>query len=86
MGGDTANAPDSPHGASMTRREPEPVRQDHYFTRMSAGSDSAPYLLWGSGFVVGAFVLAAGFSTMRPGPRRRLPEVPAPAVNRQRRH
>ena len=36
-------------------------------------------LLWGGGLGGGALILALGWSTLRPGPRRRQPDVPAPA-------
>ena len=44
-------------------------------------------LLYGGGLGLGALTLALGYSLMRPGPRRRAPELPAPAwarANRRR--
>jgi hypothetical protein len=42
-------------------------------------------LQWGGGLTLMALVLAFGWITVRPTPRRRLPEVPAPAFSRIRR-
>jgi hypothetical protein len=38
--------------------------------------------LYGGGIGLAALVLALGFTTLRPGPRRRQPEIPAPAQAR----
>jgi hypothetical protein len=42
-------------------------------------------LQWGGGLTLMALVAAFGWITVRPTPRRRMPEVPAPAFSRQRR-
>jgi len=39
-------------------------------------------LLYGGGLGMAALTLALGWSLMRPGPRRRRPELPAPAYSR----
>jgi hypothetical protein len=41
--------------------------------------------LYGGGLTLIAQTLAFGWTTLRPGPRRRQPELPAPAVLRHRR-
>jgi hypothetical protein len=41
--------------------------------------------LYGGGFLLAAAVLALGFTTVRPTPRRRMPTVPAPSYLRRRR-
>jgi hypothetical protein len=42
-------------------------------------------LLYGGGLGIAALTLALGWSMLRPGPRRRQPELPAPAWSRARR-
>jgi hypothetical protein len=42
-------------------------------------------LQWGGGMTLMALVLAFGWITVRPTPRRRQPELPAPAWSRSRR-
>jgi hypothetical protein len=39
-------------------------------------------LLYGGGLGIGALTLALGWGLLRPGPRRRQPDIPAPAWNR----
>jgi hypothetical protein len=41
-------------------------------------------LQWGGGLTLMALTLAFGFITVRPTPRRRTPELPAPAWSRTR--
>jgi hypothetical protein len=38
--------------------------------------------IYGGGITLGALLLALGYTTLRPTPRRRQPEVPAPATAR----
>jgi hypothetical protein len=70
-GGDLANAP-----AEMTRHDP------HAFTAIAHRDQASAWardLQWGGGLTLMAMVLAFGWITVRPKPRRREPEVPAPA-------
>jgi len=75
-GVDTANGPVNPTGAAFTRR-----RADAQPSAWVTG------LEWGGGTLLMALVLALGFTTVRPTPRRKLEhEVrPAPAWVRHRR-
>jgi hypothetical protein len=80
MGGDMAGVPDSPHGAAMTRHE-------NNFTALAHRDQPSAWardLQWGGGLTLMALVLAFGWITVRPGPRRRTPEVPAPEWTRGR--
>jgi hypothetical protein len=72
---------------SMTRRKNEPLQ---YTARVRNAQPSAwsRDLLYGGGLIMGGLVLALGWTTVRPTPRRRQPTVPAPAwarTNRPRR-
>jgi hypothetical protein len=72
----------------MTRHDP------NAFTRRQSGSAEPSFtplvhreqasawarnLQWGGGLTLMALCLAFGYITVRPTPRRRTPEVPAPA-------
>jgi hypothetical protein len=94
---DTADAPYSPTGAQMTRRDPNAsTRRDRLaptpsFTPLAHRNQPSAWardLEWGAGMTLMALVLALGYTTVRPGPRRRQPELPAPvrAEIRHRRH
>jgi hypothetical protein len=93
--GDTmADAPYS-GGSAMTRHDaPSPARQDHAFTRWAPGRAEPSFSVLPrrtaatasqgalpavGGLTLAALTLALGFTTLRPGSRRRSPEVPAPA-------
>ena len=78
FGGDMADAPPTPRGAEMTRR-------DNAFTARAGTPQQSAWarnLQWGGGMTLMALVLAFGWTTVRPTPRRREPELPAPAWNR----
>jgi hypothetical protein len=93
--GDLAEAPRTLQGAQMTRQDP--ARADrHNFTRGS-GAQPAPSftpltrsepaagaqpLLYTGGITL--LALALGYTHGRPTPRRRTPDVPAPAFARAR--
>ncbi|MDX6663181.1 MAG: hypothetical protein QOG09_1283 [Solirubrobacterales bacterium] len=92
LGGDLAQGPASPD-QSMTRHDPNSAtRRDRIkpggsFTPMlhhSPPSAWARDLQWGGGLTLMALVLAFGWITVRPTPRRRQPELPAPAYARNR--
>jgi hypothetical protein len=60
----------------MTRHEP------NAFTALAHKDQASAWardLQWGGGLTLMALVLALGWVTVRPTPRRRMPEVPAPA-------
>jgi hypothetical protein len=89
---DLADSPPSAHGTSnMTRidaiagprRKPEPSFTSLSRERAGSGGQAA---LYGGGITLAALVLALGYGTLRPTPRRRPPEVPAPAFSRTRKH
>jgi hypothetical protein len=72
----------------MTRRDPNAsMRRDRVapgqsFTPLAHHGQSSAWardLQWGGGLTLMALVLALGFTTVRPGSRRRQPEIPAPA-------
>ena len=97
-GGDLADGPPSPTGTNafagkrqpnaFARHAPQPLQPSLTTLAARAGQPSAwtRDLLYGSALAVAALVLALGFSTVRPTPRRRPPEVPAPVwAPRQRR-
>ncbi|HEX2015331.1 MAG TPA: hypothetical protein VGN69_01460 [Solirubrobacteraceae bacterium] len=77
---DTGSAPYGPTGAAMTRRDR--TRPTASFTvvhghhQASAWSQGA---LYGGSLALMALVLALGYTTVRPTPRRRPPTVGAPA-------
>ncbi|MDX6653174.1 MAG: Photosynthesis system assembly factor [Solirubrobacterales bacterium] len=93
--GDLAQGPQSPTGSEMTRRDPNAATR---LDRVSPGQSFTPLahhnqpsawardLQWGGGLTLMALVLAFGWITVRPTPRRRMPEVPAPVEARTRRH
>jgi hypothetical protein len=81
----------------MTRRDPNAsTRRDRLaptpsFTPLAHRNQPSAWardLEWGAGMTLMALVLALGYTTVRPGPRRRQPELPAPvrAEIRHRRH
>ena len=68
--------------ASFTRHDP------NAFTALSHHDQASAWardLQWGGGLTLAALVLMFGWVTVRPTPRRRMPEVPAPAWARRRR-
>jgi hypothetical protein len=92
LGGDLAQGPASPD-QSMTRHDPNSAtRRDRIkpggsFTPMLHHSQPSAWardLQWGGGLTLMALVLAFGWITVRPTPRRRQPELPAPAYARNR--
>ncbi|MDX6662623.1 MAG: hypothetical protein QOG09_725, partial [Solirubrobacterales bacterium] len=95
QGVDLADKPPSADGtASATRLDPNAyVRADHTppaqsFTPLSRHAQPSAWardLQWGGGLTLMALVLAFGWITVRPTPRRREPELPAPAFARHRR-
>jgi hypothetical protein len=77
------NPVDSEHQAA-TRIEPG--RETHPFTALPQADQPSAWsrgLLYGGGLTLAALVLAFGLRTARPTPRRREPELPAPAYARQ---
>jgi hypothetical protein len=75
LGGDQANKPNGARGAEMTRL-------DHSFTRYAPSAESSPWgtgLLYGGGMTLLALAMAFGWTHGRPTPKRREPELPAPA-------
>lgn len=71
------------HESNMRRAERvAPGQSFTPLTHRSQPSAWATGLQWGGGMTLMALVLAFGWTTLRPGPRRRLPEVPAPAEAR----
>ncbi|MDX6652821.1 MAG: hypothetical protein QOJ38_1602 [Solirubrobacterales bacterium] len=93
MGGDQANAPPAARGAEMTRHDPNAFSRHRgetgptYFTATANRSQPSAWardLEWGGGMTLMALVLAFGWITVRPTPRRRQPETPAPAYARIR--
>jgi hypothetical protein len=79
QGGDMANTPPGPE-QSMTRRDR--IAPGHSFTPLSHRGQPSAWardLQWGGGLTLMALVLAFGWITVRPTPRRRQPELPAPA-------
>jgi hypothetical protein len=95
--GDLAGADSSPPSTNMTRLGSDPP---HSFTRRERGRSTPSFtpqahhaqpsawttgLEWGGGLTLMALALALGFTTLRPTPRRREPDLPAPAYVRARR-
>jgi hypothetical protein len=89
-GVDLAQGPPTPEGSStssMTRNENASTRRDRVtpaqsFTPLGHQNQPSAWardLQWGGGLTLMALVLAFGWITVRPTPRRREPEVPAPA-------
>jgi hypothetical protein len=80
-------------GAQMTRHEHPSVRRRvtrplPSLTPLSGQVQPSAWsrdLLYGGGVGLAAIVLALGWATVRPTPRRRRPELPAPAWVRRRR-
>ena len=92
--GDLAGGRDTVPGASeMTRYESNATRLDRrvaepsYTIAVHRQQPSAwvTGLQWGGGMTLMGLVLAFGWITVRPTPRRRQPELPAPAFARTRR-
>jgi hypothetical protein len=89
-GGDLAQERPSGDGSAMTRRDRTKLAPSFTFL---TGSHARPQAsawsrdaLYGGGLLLMAAVLALGYTTVRPTPRRRRPELPAPAwVRNQRR-
>jgi hypothetical protein len=93
-GGDLADKPPSPD-QGMTRRGGDvngfrrraADRHAPSITPLSHGRGSSAWArdaLYGGGLAVTALVLALGSGVVRPKPRRRRPDVPAPAWGRRR--
>jgi hypothetical protein len=64
------------------------TRHENNFTALAHRDQASAWardLQWGGGLTLAALVLMFGWVTVRPTPRRRMPEVPAPAWNRRRR-
>jgi hypothetical protein len=81
-GGDLANGPLGGDGTSgMTRHDPNAFTAVAHRDQASAWARD---LQWGGGLTLMALVAAFGWITVRPTPRRRTPEVPAPAWLRRR--
>jgi hypothetical protein len=87
-GGDQGAGQESTNGGgdsgtqAATRRDPP---RDLAFSAHAERHQPSAWtrdLLYGGGLGVAALTLALGFSLLRPGPRRRRPELPAPAYNR----
>jgi hypothetical protein len=90
--GDLATGRDAAPGASdMTRHDPNAFRRHaatppaSSFTPLAHHSQPSAWardLQWGGGLTLMALVLAFGWITVRPTPKRREPELPAPAYAR----
>jgi hypothetical protein len=75
----------SPPGADGTASF---SRQENNFTALERPEQASAWardLQWGGGLVLMSLVLAFGYITVRPTPKRRQPEVAAPAWSRSRR-
>jgi hypothetical protein len=87
--GDLAGGPMGSNATPMTRRDRVKPAAAGFtpLTRAHASQPSAwtTGLQWGGGIGLMALVLALGFTTARPTPRRRPPVVPAPVWLRHRR-
>jgi hypothetical protein len=79
--GDLATKPPGSHGATMSRLERHPFTAVHSAEQPSVWTRG---LLYGGGLTLGALLLAMTW-TAWPRPRRRPPELPAPAWARRRR-
>jgi hypothetical protein len=82
LGGDLANSPDAEIGTQAA------TRHKHEFTALTDRDQPSAWArdaLLGGGIGIAALVLALGLRTARPTPRRREPEVPAPAWARRTR-
>jgi hypothetical protein len=77
----------------MTRHENASTRRDRVapaqsFTPLAHHDQASAWvrdLEWGGGIALMALTLAFGWITVRPTPKRREPELPAPAFNEVRR-
>jgi hypothetical protein len=81
-GDSLADAPMPPPGSAYSRSDP------HAFTAVAHRDQASAWardLQWGGGLTLMALVAAFGWITVRPTPKRRLPEVPAPAYSKSRR-
>jgi hypothetical protein len=98
LGGDQAAGLPGAPGSAMTRHDPGPngnasTRRDRVvpvqsFTPLASHHQPSAWardLQWGGGLTLMALVLAFGWITVRPTPRRREPELPAPAWIQNRR-
>ena len=85
-GGDFVQGPPEPPASGMTRRARDrPASSITALPRSAQASAWTRDVLYGGGLGVAALVLALGFTTVRPTPRRRrVPELPAPAWARRR--
>lgn len=86
--GDLAQGKDALHGTNSMRRR-ERARPEPSFTAIAHADQPSAWaqgLLYTGGATLLAAALALGWSGVRPTPRRRPPEVPAPAFARARRH
>jgi hypothetical protein len=75
----------SDHGAE---RPNAATRHENNFTALAHRDQASAWardLQWGGGLTLMALVAAFGWITVRPTPRRRTPEVPAPSWSRNRR-
>jgi hypothetical protein len=85
LGGDLADGKPIAKGSAFTRHDrtkPEPS-----FTAVARADQPSAWAqgaLCSGGITLMAAVLAFGFTTIRPGPRRGTPDVPAPAFSRVR--
>jgi hypothetical protein len=81
-GDSLANAPMPPPGSAYTRSDPNAFTAVAHRDQASAWARD---LQWGGGLVLMGLVLALGWVTVKPTPRQRTPEVPAPSYARARR-
>jgi hypothetical protein len=90
-GGDMAQGPPSSNSAASTRLDATRgtrAKPAPSFTALAAQDQPSAWTqgaLYGGGLTLGALILAFSWATLRPTPRRRGPEVPAPAWARQAR-
>jgi hypothetical protein len=85
LGGDLATGRDGATGAAITRRDRvKPGWSVSSLPRRSQPSAWPRELPWGGGLALAALALALTFSVVGPTPRRRRPEVAAPAWARRR--
>jgi hypothetical protein len=79
---DTADGPPAPRGANMTRLDTGAGDHRHPFTRLVHADQPSAWArgaLYGGALTMSALLLALGFTAIRPRPKRRPPELPAPA-------
>jgi hypothetical protein len=75
-------------GANQSASTRLDQRRDYAFTTAEHRNQPSAWsreLLYGGGLGLAALILALGWGTLRPGPRSRSPEVPAPPWARTRR-